>query len=157
MTAKFEITDEIKHQVKECAQAGFNLKHVAAVIGCSLATIKLKHELLEIYCRAKYIVLKKIGKSAFQKALDGDSKMMIFLLKTQLNFSEQTYVKLSDFAGKPYSEQKLLVEKMLEAGEISVENYEKLLKALTAAYETSSLADRIAITEEKLGLEDSDR
>ena len=147
MAQAIVVTDEMRTKVEECARAGFNITHVSTVVGCTPKTFNGKPDLMRIYTREKYKILKKISDSAFQKALDGDEKMQMFLLKTQLNFSEQTYVKLKDFAGKTYTEQKLAIETMLEEATLSIENYQKLMNALNASYQPVDIENRLIALE----------
>jgi hypothetical protein len=89
-----------------------------------------------------------------QSATSGDDKdnsLKIFFAKTQARWSEHHFVKCKGFSKLSFLEQKKILDDKLEEGDISVENYQKLVGTITSAHNAIDQEKRIAALEAKIG------
>ena len=92
-------TDEKRAIVRALAKYGVRQHDIAVQIGINTVT-------LAKYYRAELDAgmaeaAEGLAKTAYQMAMDGDVRMMIFLLKTRLGYRETTHIEGSGPDGAP--------------------------------------------------------
>lgn len=92
-------TDEKRAIVRALAKYGVRQHDIAVQIGVTAVT-------LAKYYRAELDAgmaeaAEGLAKTAYQMAMDGDVRMMIFLLKTRLGYRETTHIECSGPDGAP--------------------------------------------------------
>lgn len=143
-----EVTEDHKEVIDRMARKGMTIKMVAAAVGMCERNFYRKPELLRIYHKAHRESIEKVGAAIFKRALEKDDiTAQIYILKTQAGWSEHSYVSLDDFAGKTHAEKQQQIDEMLEAGELSVENYKHLAKSLGEQYQVAEHETRLRVLE----------
>ena len=92
-------TDEKRAIVRALAKYGVRQHDIAVQIGVAKGTlIKYYSEDLDAGMAE---AAEGLAKTAYQMAMDGDVRMMIFLLKTRLGYRETTRIECSGPDGEP--------------------------------------------------------
>jgi hypothetical protein len=81
-------TDETRKLVKELSGYGLNHDNISALIGEGINRKTLCEHYRNELDIGKAIANSKIGKSIFNKAMDGDTTSMIWWSKTQMGWKE---------------------------------------------------------------------
>lgn len=84
-------------QVLECSQNGVPQKDIASILGMSSVTMLKLYG--EDYRRGAAIAKAKIGAKLFQRAMEGDTAVLIFCAKTRLGWRETSRLELADGDG----------------------------------------------------------
>lgn len=92
-------TDENRTIVRALAKYGVRQREIAVQIGVSTGTL-IKYYSAELDAGMAEAA-EGLAKTAYQMAMDGDVRMMIFLLKTRLGYKETTRVECSGPDGAP--------------------------------------------------------
>lgn len=92
-------TDEKRALVRALAKYGVRQHDIAVQIGINKITLAkyYRDELDAGMAEAA----EGLAKTAYQMAMDGDVRMMIFLLKTRLGYRETTHIECSGPDGAP--------------------------------------------------------
>lgn len=92
-------TDEKRAIVRALAKYGVRQHDIAVQIGVAKGTlVKYYSEDLDAGMAE---AAEGLAKTAYQMAMDGDVRMMIFLLKTRLGYRETTRIECSGPDGEP--------------------------------------------------------
>lgn len=92
-------TDEKRAIVRALAKYGVRQHDIAVQIGVTTGTlVKYYRDDLDAGMAE---AAEGLAKTAYQMAMDGDVRMMIFLLKTRLGYKETTRVECSGPDGEP--------------------------------------------------------
>lgn len=92
-------TDEKRAVVRALAKYGVRQHDIAVQIGVTTGTlVKYYREDLDAGMAE---AAEGLAKTAYQMAMDGDVRMMIFLLKTRLGYRETTRIECSGPDGEP--------------------------------------------------------
>lgn len=92
-------TDENRAIVRALAKYGVRQHDIAVQIGVAKGTlVKYYSEDLDAGMAE---AAEGLAKTAYQMAMDGDVRMMIFLLKTRLGYRETTHIECSGPDGAP--------------------------------------------------------
>lgn len=92
-------TDEKRAIVRALAKYGVRQHDIAVQIGVTKGTlVKYYSEDLDAGMAE---AAEGLAKTAYQMAMDGDVRMMIFLLKTRLGYRETTRIECSGPDGEP--------------------------------------------------------
>ncbi len=104
MRKKFEATDEKKRQVEKLAGLGLPHTQISVVIGCSRETLEknFKEELI----KGKAVANTKISQTLFEKAIQGNTALLIFWAKTQMGWKEVQGLELTGKDGQPLDDAK---------------------------------------------------
>lgn len=92
-------TDEKRAIVRALAKYGVRQYDIAVQIGVTTGTL-VKYYRPELDAGMAEAA-EGLAKTAYQMAMDGDVRMMIFLLKTRLGYKETTRVECSGPDGEP--------------------------------------------------------
>lgn len=92
-------TDEKRAIVRALAKYGVRQYDIAVQIGVTKGTL-VKYYSAELDAGMAEAA-EGLAKTAYQMAMDGDVRMMIFLLKTRLGYKETTRVECSGPDGAP--------------------------------------------------------
>ena len=92
-------TDENRALVRALAKYGVRQHDIAVQIGVSTGTLT-KYYSAELDAGMAEAA-EGLAKTAYQMAMDGDVRMMIFLLKTRLGYRETTRIECSGPDGAP--------------------------------------------------------
>lgn len=92
-------TDEKRAIVRALAKYGVRQYDIAVQIGVTKGTL-VKYYSAELDAGMAEAA-EGLAKTAYQMAMDGDTRMMIFLLKTRLGYKETTRVECSGPDGAP--------------------------------------------------------
>jgi len=90
MSAAHVPTQDLCSQVEALAGVGVPYEAIAAYIG--IAPMTLTKHYKENLQLGKARAFEKIGRTLFQKALDGDNTCLIFYAKTQMGWNEKIEV-----------------------------------------------------------------
>jgi hypothetical protein len=90
---KFKITDETKRTVEKLSGLGLPQEQIAETIGCSVDTMVkyLQHEITIGKAKANSSISQKL----FEKAMSGDSALLIFYAKTQMRWKETDKLEIT--------------------------------------------------------------
>ena len=99
MRDKHVPTDEKRAIVRALAKYGVRQYDIAVQIGVTKGTL-VKYYSAELDAGMAEAA-EGLAKTAYQMAMDGDVRMMIFLLKTRLGYKETTRVECSGPDGAP--------------------------------------------------------
>lgn len=92
-------TDEKRAIVRALAKYGVRQREIAVQIGVTTGTlVKYYRDDLDAGMAE---AAEGLAKTAYQMAMDGDVRMMIFLLKTRLGYRETTHIECSGPDGAP--------------------------------------------------------
>lgn len=92
-------TDENRAIVRALAKYGVRQREIAVQIGVSTGTLT-KYYSAELDAGMAEAA-EGLAKTAYQMAMDGDVRMIIFLLKTRLGYRETTHIECSGPDGAP--------------------------------------------------------
>ena len=99
-------TEENRALVRALAKYGVRQREIAVQIGVSTGTL-IKYYSAELDAGMAEAA-EGLAKTAYQMAMDGDVRMMIFLLKTRLGYKETTRVECSGPDGAPIQTEKAI-------------------------------------------------
>lgn len=99
MRDEYVPTDEKRAIVRALAKYGVRQYDIAVQIGVTKGTL-VKYYSAELDAGMAEAA-EGLAKTAYQMAMDGDVRMMIFLLKTRLGYKETTRVECSGPDGAP--------------------------------------------------------
>ena len=92
-------TEENRALVRALAKYGVRQREIAVQLGVRTGTL-IKYYSAELDAGMAEAA-EGLAKTAYQMAMDGDVRMMIFLLKTRLGYKETTRVECSGPDGAP--------------------------------------------------------
>jgi len=141
--AELIITDEHKAITERMAKAGMTAEMIAKACGMCRRTFFRKPELREIYQRCYIETIEKVSDALIAKALQGDTNLMIFVMKTRGGWKEYAPPLSDEFPNKTHAEKQLELDEMLACGHISVDGYTKLTQSLTSHYQIVEHEKRI--------------
>lgn len=93
-------TDEKRALVRALAKYGVRQHDIAVQIGVATTATLTKYYRAELDAGMAEAA-EGLAKTAYQMAMDGDVRMMIFLLKTRLGYRETTHIECSGPDGAP--------------------------------------------------------
>jgi hypothetical protein len=101
----FEVTEKVIAQIEQLAGYGLTIPQIAAVIGCSAATLERRKAdadtVLTAFTRGRARAEAMIGKSLFEKAKAGEGWAVQWWEKTRAGRSEKQVLEHSGPEGGP--------------------------------------------------------
>lgn len=97
-----EVTPQDIRQVEVMAGLGMTLKHISLILNISTNTLNKWLELPAIregFDRGRAQGALAITKTAYSQAIEGNTTMLIFLLKTQLGWRDTTVIQVPEDSG----------------------------------------------------------
>jgi hypothetical protein len=96
------VTAQDIRQVEVMAGLGMTLKHISLILDISTNTLNrwlALEEVREAFDRGRAQGALAITKTAYSQAIDGNTTMLIFFLKTQLGWRDTTVIQVPEDSG----------------------------------------------------------
>ena len=149
MPAEFIPTDEQKEVVKRMASHGLNLDMVATALGVSDRTLIRNPELKTIYNQAYIIPLEEIAKTMYEKAKEGDAKVLTLIAATRLGWTKGNKLTDEEFKGD-YNQKKTVLDQALREGRICISDYQRMVDSITKQYQVDEHEQRLTALEKAI-------